>query len=98
MVITTTDIQLFQILKQKIGEQEAEALVSFVDAKIKEANDENLRVLATKEDVAAVKQELANLRGELKADIANAKADTFKWFIGAFMALALMILGLYFKK
>ena len=98
MVITTTDIQLFQILKQKIGEQEAEALVSFVDAKIKEANDENLRVLATQEDVAAVKQELANLRGELKADIANAKADTFKWFIGAFMALALMILGLYFKK
>ena len=98
MVITTTDIQLFQILKQKIGEQETEALVSFVDAKIKEANDENLRVLATKEDVAAVKQELANLRGELKADIANAKADTFKWFIGAFMALALMILGLYFKK
>ena len=34
MVITTTDIQIFQILKQKIGEQEAEALVSFVDSKI----------------------------------------------------------------
>ncbi len=98
MVITTTDIQLFQILKQKLGEQEAEALVSFVDAKIKEANDENLKVLATKEDVAAVKQEVANLRGELKAEIANAKADTLKWFLGAFMALVMMIIGLYFKK
>jgi hypothetical protein len=28
------DIQLFQILKQKLGEKEAEALVTFVDAKI----------------------------------------------------------------
>lgn len=39
MVITTTDIQLFQILKQKIGEQEAEALVSFVDSKLREATN-----------------------------------------------------------
>ena len=33
-----TDIQLFQILKEKIGEKEAEALVNFVDYKLKENN------------------------------------------------------------
>ena len=31
MVIITTDIPLFQILKLKFGEKEAEALVTFVD-------------------------------------------------------------------
>jgi len=38
MVITTTDIQLFQILKQKPGEKEAEALILFVGAKLKQNN------------------------------------------------------------
>ena len=58
MVITTTDIQLFQILKKKIGEQEAEALVTFVDAKIKETNEANLKILSTKEDIANLKSEM----------------------------------------
>jgi len=58
MVITTTDIQLFQILKQKIGEQEAEALVTFVDAKLKETNEANLKILSTKEDIANLKSEM----------------------------------------
>ena len=55
MVITTTDIQLFQILREKLGEKEAEALVSFVDNKIKDNNETNLKVLATKEDVYLIK-------------------------------------------
>ncbi len=49
MVITTTDIELFQILRQRIGEKEAESLVAFVDAKIKENNENNLKILTTKE-------------------------------------------------
>ena len=31
MVLNISDIQLFQILKEKMGDKEAEALVSFVD-------------------------------------------------------------------
>ena len=80
MTITTTDIQLFQILKEKPGEKEAEALVTFVDAKIKDANEQNIKILATKEDLA------------------HAKTDMLKWFFAFFVTLALMIIGLYFKK
>nr|WP_315417294.1 hypothetical protein [uncultured Pedobacter sp.] len=32
-----------------------------------------------------------------KEDLANAKTDMIKWFVGLFIALALMIIGLYFK-
>jgi hypothetical protein len=38
-MIVTTDIQLFRILKERLGEKEAEALVDFVDSRLKENND-----------------------------------------------------------
>lgn len=75
MVITTTDIQLFQILKEKLGEKEAEALVNFVDSKLKENNEANLKVLATKEDIAklavSTKEDIAKLAASTKEDIAK---------------------------
>jgi len=74
-----SDIQLFQILKQKIGESEAEALVTFVDGKIKDNNQINLSILATKEDIAGVRMEISNL---------------LKWMVGLFIPLYLTIIGL----
>ena len=53
-----SEIQLFQILKQKLGEKEAEALVEFVDLKLKENNEGNIKILATKEDLANTKVEI----------------------------------------
>lgn len=85
-----TDIQLFQILKQKLGDKEAEALVQFVDAKLKETNEQNLKSLATKEDFAVMK-------GELRTAIEATKAEIMKWMFGAFAMLMLAIIGLYFK-
>jgi len=90
------------MLKAKIGEQEAEALVEFVDTKVKEgireANEHNLKVLATKEDIA-------NLRLEFKQDIANtnekignSKTDMIKWMVGFWLAQMAAIIGLYLKK
>ena len=32
-----------------------------------------------------------------KEDLANTKTDMIKWFVSLFIALALMIIGLYFK-
>ena len=58
MVIATTDIQLFQILPEKFWDKEAEALVTFVDAKIKDANEQNVKTNATKEDLANTKAEI----------------------------------------
>ena len=51
----------------------------------------NLRTLATKEDVA-------NLRGELKTNIAEVKSDVIRWTFAFFITMMLAILGLYLKK
>ena len=90
MVINMSDIQLFQILKQKLGEKEADALVSFVDEKIKDNNQINLNILATKGDIAEVKLEIA----DVKRGIASSKTDLHKWMVGMFIPLYLTIIGL----
>ncbi len=82
MVITTTDIQLFQILKQKLGEQEAEALVSFVDSKIRDNNEANLKILATKDDIA-----------KLDLKLTEVKADMIKWMFIFWTGSILTTLG-----
>lgn len=74
-MIITTGIQLFRILKEKLGEKEAEALVDFVDAKLKENNDVNAKILVTKEDIASTKSEIAATR----TLIADTKAELIKW-------------------
>ena len=47
-----SDIKLYEILRLKLGEKEVETLVEFVDSKLKEREEENLKILATKEDLA----------------------------------------------
>jgi len=96
-MIVTSELQLFQIIKQKLGDTEAEALVTFVDAKIKDANEQNLKVVATKEDIA-------NLRAELKTDIAETKADIIKWMfifwigtIGVLSGIIIVLFNAYLK-
>ena len=97
MVINMSDIQLFQILKQKMGEQEAEALVTFVDHKIKDNNETNLNVLATKGDIAELKVEMS----KLEVKIADSKAEMIKWmfifWIGQ-VAVTVGFLVVYLKK
>jgi hypothetical protein len=83
MVITTTDIQLFQILKQRIGEKEAESLVAFVDTKIKENNETNLKILATKEDLL-----------KLLVDIEKRFNQQTIWIVATGIALAGLLIAL----
>ena len=81
--MTTGSMQLFQLLRARLGEREAEAVVNYVDNTLKENNKDmhevNLRTLATKEDLAnlrgELKEDISNLRGELKGDIFNLRGE-----------------------
>jgi hypothetical protein len=55
-----------------LGDKEVESLVIFVDAKLKEANEQNLKIVATKED-------LAKLEGKLSTAIEASKAEMIRW-------------------
>ena len=83
MQSTVSEIQLFKALKKKLGEKEAEELVSFVMHNIEEKFEKETEELVT--------------IGDLKTELASLKLDLIKWVVALFITLSLMIIGLYFK-
>jgi hypothetical protein len=69
-------------------------LVNFVDFKLKENKENNLKIIATKADVGNVKKEIA----KLNVKIFDVKSDIIRWIFAFFVAIILAIVGLYFKK
>ena len=88
-----TSIQLFQLLKNKLGEREVEALVDYMETQHRETSDANSKILATKEDIGGIKVEL----GRLETKIAENKTDIIRWVFALFIPLMLAVIGLYFK-
>jgi len=93
--MTTVSMESIQTLKAKLGNREAEAIVNYVNNKVKENNHEmqewNLKILATKED-------LANVKGSLETKIAESKSDIIRWIFALFVTMMLAFIGLYLKK
>lgn len=79
--ITLTE--LYSLLTEKVGKETAQSLTSYIEQKIDKEVEHSTRHLASKEDLA---------RG-----LADTKTDMIKWFVGLFFALAMMVIGLYFK-
>jgi hypothetical protein len=87
MTAPISAIDMYNILRAKIGEQEAKTLTDFVESEVERRLEAKSVILATKDDIAAVRKE-----------ISDSKVDTIKWMVGLFITLALMIIGLYIKK
>ncbi|MEI6489636.1 MAG: hypothetical protein WCP52_11780 [Bacteroidota bacterium] len=92
MDISINQIQLFQILKQKLGDKEAEALVTFVETKVKEESTHNLNVIATKVDIALVKDGIT----KLDVKISETKSDIIKWMFIFWIGSISVITGILF--
>lgn len=56
--MSVSEIKLYQILKERLGEKEATELVYFVSSEIKNEFDSRKEIFATKEDLGNVKSEL----------------------------------------
>ncbi|MGV3685276.1 MAG: hypothetical protein ACO1NS_06580 [Daejeonella sp.] len=56
--MSVSEIKLYQILKDRLGNKEAEALVHFVSSEIKNEFDNRKEIFATKDDVGNVKSDL----------------------------------------
>lgn len=83
--MSNVTIKLYNILKNDLKLPDAKA-EEFVQA-INEVAEIDKGFIATKQDIK-----------ELELKIEQTKSELLKWFIGLFIALALMIIGLYIKK
>ena len=87
--LNISDIRLYNLVKAKFGEKEAEQFVALV-------KEEIMNSVETKQQI--VTHDIANLRDELyknfasKADIAESKAEIIKWmFVFVFSSTVLSV-------
>jgi len=72
-MIAISNIDLYNLLRQKIGDTEAKAVTEYIDIQVESKFMDARAILATKEDIAIVRKE-----------IAESKADLLKWMIVLF--------------
>jgi len=74
------EIELYEILKGKLGEKEAKTLVEYIEAKVDKRLEDKKDILATKEDInnlrVATKEDINNLSLATKEDINNLRVAT----------------------
>jgi hypothetical protein len=91
-----------------LSDTKAKEVTQAVEAVAKEKSDSAFETYksSVREDFLRLElkleQKITENKAELMIEIANSKAETIKWFVGigltTFLALAAMIIGLYFKK
>ncbi len=102
----TATIDTHRIVKRLRDAGASEQLAETWTDILREGRELDLSQLATKADVAALKADLevrlAELRGDLRREIADAKFDTIKWVVGfgivqlgALLGVAYAILRLF---
>lgn len=85
--MSTLEFKLYDLLKTKLGDQEAQSIVEFVRLEVKEAVEDKTQILATKEDVY-----------KLDVKISETKNDIIKWLFGFWVTIILVILANWFIK
>lgn len=70
-------------------------LYQSLSKKVGNETAEELTSFITQDISEKIEQKTSSLA--TKEDLANAKVDMIKWYVGLFIVLALMIIGLYFK-
>ena len=108
--INISDIQLFNLLKPKLGEKEAEQLVNFVKLEaqstakkqfeyvtkdIQSLRDEFYQNFPNKEDLV---REVSLSKEYLLKEINQSKVDMIKWMFGFWFTIVLLLLANWFLK
>jgi hypothetical protein len=100
--MSTVNINLYNILKADFKLSDAKAQ-EFVEA-IREEVQNDIKYentdfrSAVREDFLKLELKLSSEIKDVRMEIKDTKSDILKWFVGIFITLALMIIGLYIKK
>ncbi len=76
VALNITEIQLFNSLKQKLGEREAEELVGYIKTSIRQEVNESVPNIATKD---FVETKISEAIAKMEAKISEAKFQIILW-------------------
>ena len=79
-MLTINTIELYNLLRNKIGEKEAQGLTKYISVQVDEKPAEKKDVLASKEGIYKVQSQISDLRVEMKEQ----KSELLKWMIVLF--------------
>ena len=97
----TQSLKIYDLLNAQFGQPErarqlTEAIEAVIDEKVSEGN-KSYETLFHK-DLEIMRAELKEQGSRLETKIAETSTGNLRWVFGFFIALALMIIGLYLKK
>ncbi len=92
MLTSSQSFKLYETVQRYFTkEEDAKSFIAEVETIIENR-------FASEKEHLATKKDLIELGAKLEGSIAQSKTDTIKWMFSIFLALALMIIGLYLKK
>ncbi len=80
--MVVSEITLYNVLKIKLGEQEAQTVVEGIKQEVRNEFDNKKDTLATKVDTNTLKEEILNL----KIDMERSFRDNLKWTVATIIA------------
>jgi hypothetical protein len=98
--MTVTTLDLYNILRAKIGEREAKAMVEFVEQKVTMQVEAEVNGLATKADLITSRSDIKADIARLEVKIEKTKAELIKWmfiFWAGQTSIMVAILALFNK-
>lgn len=103
-----SSIDVFNALKDKVGEKEAKMLTEFVEHKADESYEKAERQLATKQDLTKLESSLKesisklevsmnNIASRLETKIADSKTETLRWAFAFLIPFYISLIGFLLK-
>ena len=81
------ELQIYRaLIKINVPPEEAQDVADSIAKEIDKRYALHSQQLATRGDVEAVRKEVGELKGEVKAEIAKAQAEVIKWCMGSIFA------------
>ncbi|MEI8007723.1 MAG: hypothetical protein WCI48_16065 [Bacteroidota bacterium] len=97
--MTVTTLDLFQILQSKLGQNEAKALVEFVESEVQLNLKQEMNSFATGNDIRNLRGDMHTAIHNLDIKIEKMRADLIKWMfvfwmgqISVTVALVMLVL------
>lgn len=102
----TINVRLYEIFRQdfKLSDIKAKELTQAVEAVAKEKSHNALEAYksAVREDFLRLEMKIEQNKSDLELKMEQTKTELLKWFIGGFITIAVMLIGLFativFKK
>lgn len=88
--MTVTTIDLYNVLKVKLGDTEAKVFVEFVEEKVNDQLNQRMNSFATKNDINDVKEDIR----KVDVRIEKIRADLIKWMFIFWVGQVSVTIGL----